>query len=223
MNTLLNPHYDFKSEENCAYINTITTYSNAFINTDLDTLKKAEKKALEGVNGYGIGVNVRSPWGDNKVLEAHIGEFGKNEDIVKKEITVKPGFMLSLQRHRGREELWEVTSGTLTVIFDGQVYTVKTGGNFKLPKGSVHCMINRDEEPVTVIETQTGICREADNVRLLDFNNRPTMPLSSKNEALSAIIYTEAHQEIEQKFGCEEKPNMVLLLPKFKKIINNME
>ncbi len=223
MSSLSNQYYNFNNPENIAYIDATTAYNAAFINSNLNLLQEAEIKALNGNNEYKIGVKVKSPWGTNKVIEAHISEFGKNEDIVKKEITIKPGFMLSLQRHRGREELWEVTSGTLTVISDGEIHTVNAGENIKLPKGNVHCMINLNNNPVTVIETQTGTCREADNVRLLDFNGRPTYPLKTKNEFLSAILYTQIHLEIEQKFGCDTKPNMALLSPEFKEKIDSME
>jgi len=153
-------------------------------------------------------VNVESPWGDNKVLSA---EHKDGVDTVMKEITVKPGFMLSLQRHRGRTELWEVKSGILTVISDGQRIEVPAGESIALPKGNVHCMNNVHEEPVTVIETQTGFCREADNVRLIDFNNRPTVPLSSAIEGKSAVLYVEMHNEIKAKFGCETEPLNILL------------
>ncbi|MAZ76056.1 MAG: hypothetical protein CMH31_02000 [Micavibrio sp.] len=219
----LNPHYIAKDPSAMSAVEDVATYDKAWAKADTTALLQAEKKALKGADGYDIDVMVESPWGDNKVLEAHIGDFGKNEDVVKKEITVKPGFMLSLQRHRGREELWEVTSGVLTVISDGEVHTVNAGESIQLPKGNVHCMISRDDDPVTVIETQTGTCREADNVRLMDFNNRPTIPLQNKNEALSAILYTKIHAEIEQKFGCETKPNMVLLSPAYKHIVENLD
>lgn len=219
----LNPHYIPKDQRAQSVIEAVAAYDKAWAEADKATLLHAEKKALKDKEGYDIGVTIESPWGDNKVLEAYIGEFGENQDIVKKEITVKPGFMLSLQRHRGREELWNVLSGVLTVISDGEIHTVHASENIRLPKGNVHCMINRNNAPVTIIETQTGTCREADNIRLMDFNNRPTIPLKDKNEALSAILYTQIHQEIEQKFGCETKPNVVLLAPSYKHIVENLD
>ena len=195
-------------------------YDVAFLETNNNYLEQSEKKALGGQAGYQKGVKVNSPWGDNTVLEASTDENGI--DTVIKEITVKSGFMLSLQRHRGREEFWEVESGTLTVILDGKLLTVNDGKSLLLPKGSVHCMINMHDEPVTVRETQTGICREADNVRLIDFNNRQTYPLKTKNEAQSAILYSTIHSEILEKFDCESKPNMVLLSSEFKQFIEEM-
>lgn len=222
INADLNPHYDFNNEDNKRVVEHVSQYDQAFENADLEFLEKAERKALKGSDGYKVGIQVESPWGDNKVLEARIDQFGKQSDIVKKEIKVKPGFMLSLQRHRGREELWEVKNGILTVISDGKVHTVKAGDSIQLPKGNVHCMVNRDGAPVAVIETQSGTCREADNVRLIDFNNRHTVPLSNINEAQSTVLYAAIHNEIKEKFGCETEPHPALLEPNFSQKLAEM-
>jgi len=207
-NPAWNPHYDFEDEGNLAAIKDVEAYDKAFAEEDAAFIQAAEIKALGGKTGYDKGIRVESPWGDNTVLD---NSHKDGQDITIKEIMVKPGFMLSLQRHRGREELWEVKSGILTVIADGERIEVKAGESIKLRKGVVHCMNNAHAEPVTVIETQTGINREADNVRLLDFNNRPVYPLTSENEFKSAQVYAALHAEIEQKFGASSKPNPALL------------
>ncbi len=220
---ILNPHYDWNDPENQKAITKARDYDTAFINQDAEALEAFEREALGGATGYAVGTKVNSPWGDNTVLEAHIGPLGANEDVAKKEITVKPGFMLSLQRHRGREETWVVESGTLTVISDGQRIEVPASESIQLPKGNVHCMINTHDEPVKVIETQTGFCREADNVRLVDFNNRPTIPLLTKSEGESAILYAQIHAEIKQKFGCKTSPNPALMSSDYKETISGLK
>ena len=220
MNKELNPHYNFDCADNQACQVEVLAYNSAYEADDKEALQEAERKALKGADGYAVGVNVESPWGDNKVLSA---DQKGGVDIVMKEITVKPGFMLSLQRHRGRAELWEVKSGTLTVISDGQRIEVPAGQSVELPKGNVHCMNNVHAEPVTVVETQTGFCREADNVRLLDFNNRPTIPLETVIEAKSAVLYVEMHNEIKNKFGCKTEPLNILLSDDYKSYLNQGE
>ena len=220
----LNPHYQFDDPKNVVEREKISAYDTAFINKDAEALAAFERDALKGQEGYAIGVKIEdSPWGDNTVLETHIGPLGADEDVVKKEITVKPGYMLSLQRHRGREETWAVTSGILTVISDSKRIEVKAGEEITLPKGNVHCMNNAHDEPVTVIETQRGFCREADNVRLVDFNNRPTVPLLTRTEAESAILYAELHAEICEKFGCKTELNQALLSPDYAKIVSGLK
>lgn len=223
ISSVLNPHYNWNNEDNKKAITKARDYDTAFINQDAEALEAFEKEALGGASGYAVGTKVNSPWGDNTVLEAHIGALGADADVIKKEIVVKPGFMLSLQRHRGREELWAVKSGTLTVISDGKRIEVKAGESVQLPKGNVHCMINAHDEPVKVIETQTGFCREADNERLVDFNNRPTIPLLTKSEGESAILYAEIHAEIEKKFGCKHKPNAALMTSEYKEAVQTLK
>ena len=62
-------------------------------------------------------------------------------------------------------------------------------------------MNNVGDDDVIVIETQTGKCRELDNVRLADFGNanskaRPTYPITTEVEYNSVILYREIQAEI---------------------------
>ena len=190
-NPAWNPHYDFNHPDNLREIAKVDSYR-----LDMD---KAD---------YATGQLVDSPWGNNQVLEA------KQEngiDVCIKRITVKPGYMLSLQRHRGREELWEVKEGTLTVILDGKRYDVPAGQSISMHRGAVHCMINSSDKPVVVVETQSGICREEDNIRLIDFNNRPTYPLTSETEYESALLYAHIQNDHAEWYGFENRPHEALL------------
>jgi mannose-6-phosphate isomerase-like protein (cupin superfamily) len=184
MNAKFNPawnaHYDFNDPAHIKEIEKVDSY-------------RLDADAAD----YAAGDVIQSPWGSNQVLEA---KRENGQDVCIKKIVVKPGFMLSLQRHRGREELWAVESGILTVIADGKRFEVKAGESIKLPKGCVHCMNNAHPEPVTVIETQTGVNREADNIRLMDFNNRPVYPLTTEVEFQSAKLYEQLRAEIEDRF-----------------------
>ncbi len=190
-NSEWNPHYDFENPENKREIEAVESY-------------RIEDDSAD----YESGQDVDSPWGSNHVIEARHSGGG---DVCIKQITVKPGYMLSLQRHRGRAELWDVRDGILTVILNGARYDVYAGGSLSLPQGSVHCMINSSDEPVTVVETQTGTCREKDNIRLLDSNERPTYPLTSEIEFQSAKLYAEIQAEHVDRYGFGVKPHSALL------------
>lgn len=190
-NPLWNPHYDFDAPANKAEIAAVENY-------------KIESDTAD----YSTGQIVDSPWGSNQVIEArHVGD----EEICIKEIVVRPGYMLSLQRHRARRELWEVTDGVLTVIVNGARRDVPSGQSITLPEGAVHCMINSSNNPVTVRETQSGICREKDNIRLVDFNNRPTYPLTSEIEFKSARLYASIQAEHAKRYGFSNLPPSELL------------
>lgn len=182
-----NPHYDFNDPANMKEIEAVDTYNISMDSAD-----------------YASGDVIESPWGSNQVIQS---KKENGQDICIKKITVKPGYMLSLQRHRGREELWEVEEGVLTVILDGERYDVPAGQSITLPKGAVHCMVNSSDMPVTVIETQSGSCREKDNIRLLDFNNRPTYPLTTENEYKSAILYAKIQSEHADRYGFDNRPH----------------
>lgn len=191
----LNAHYDFTDPDNLAEILLTEAYGRAFQEKDIHTLALAERRALNGRNGYAIGVDVAPPWGENKVIDV---KKDQNGDVVEciKLITLKPGAMLSLQRHLGRAELWEVEHGILTVVKDGELLELPAGQTLSLQPGSVHCMSNTHAAPTIVRETQTGLCYEADNTRLIDANGRPTYPLTTENELKSAQIYVQLHQTI---------------------------
>ena len=190
-NLAWNPHYDFTDAGNLREITKVEAYR-----LDLDR------------SDYSNGQNVDSPWGSNEVLRA---ERENGIDVCTKRITVLPGFMLSLQRHRGREELWDVREGSLTVILDGRRYDVPAGQSISMHRGSVHCMINSTDKPVVVIETQSGICREDDNIRLIDFNNRPIYPLTSEVEYRSALLYAFIQNDHADWYGFENRPHDALL------------
>lgn len=186
-----NPHYDFAHTANRAEILAVESY-------DL-----AGDRAQ-----YTAGQVVDSPWGANQVTGFDVS--GGIETCTK-EITVKPGYMLSLQRHRGRRETWDVLHGTLTVILDGVRYDVTAGQGIDIPQGAVHCMINTSAAPVTVRETQVGICREKDNIRLVDFSNRPTYPLTSEAEFRSALLYADIQKDLFERYGTGCAPDEKLL------------
>lgn len=206
----LNPHYDFQDPQNQAVIEAVEAYDRAFTHGDEAFLRAAERAALKGKDGYEIGVLVESPWGDNQVVSFYPGADGAPDTCIK-EITVKPGFMLSLQRHRGRSELWEVLEGTLTVIKNGEMIEVPAGESVTLEAGDIHCMNNAHDAPVKVRETQTGICREADNVRLVDANNRPTYPLTTPDELAAGKLYAQLQQKIALQFYHMTQPSQALL------------
>ncbi len=187
----LNPHYDFDNLANQSEIAAVESY-------------RLEEDGAD----YSAGQLVDSPWGSNRVVTFSRDD---NEETCIKEITVKPGYMLSLQRHRGRRELWETMDGTLTVILDGKKYDVPAGKSISIPQGAVHCMINISAAPVTVRETQQGICREKDNIRLVDFSNRPTYPLISDVEYQSALLYASIQDDLVRRYGTGHAPHPALI------------
>ena len=186
-----NTHYDFQNPENLRQIAAVDGY----------TLENDPK-------AYKAGEIIHSPWGINQVTD--IGA-ENDEDICIKKITINAGYMLSLQRHRGRKEIWNVKEGVLTVILNGELKEISSGHSIDIPKGAVHSMINSSDTPVVVLETQQGKCREGDNIRLIDSHGRPTYPLTSETEYKSAILYAQVQAAHAKRFGFEHAPHKSLL------------
>ena len=90
-----------------------------------------------------------------------------------KEIIVKPGERLSLQKHRRRAEHWTVVSGEALVTVGEQETLLKPGQSVDVPKGAVHRIRNPGDIPLHLVEVQMGeYFGEDDIVRLEDDYDR---------------------------------------------------
>lgn len=122
------------------------------------------------------------PWGNYERLD-----IGKGYQV--KRITVKPGGVLSLQKHRHRAEHWVVVSGAPEVTVDEAVRTYAANESVYIPLGSVHRLANRGAFPAVLIEVQTGdYLGEDDIIRLEDNYNRP----ETESPALAATDLQKA-------------------------------
>lgn len=90
-----------------------------------------------------------------------------------KRINVKPGGLLSLQKHFHRAEHWVVVSGTAEVTLDGKVMYIHENESIYLPIGCTHRMANPGKIPLELIEVQVGsYTGEDDIVRIEDIYAR---------------------------------------------------
>jgi len=90
-----------------------------------------------------------------------------------KRITINPGGVLSLQKHRHRSEHWIVVSGRPQITIDEIERTLEPNQSVYIPLGAVHRLANHGENPVVLIEVQTGeYLGEDDIIRLEDVYNR---------------------------------------------------
>jgi len=90
-----------------------------------------------------------------------------------KRIMVKPGASLSLQKHHHRAEHWVVVSGQGEVTCDDKVITLGPNESTYIPQGAIHRLANRTNEPLEIIEVQSGsYLGEDDIVRFEDHYGR---------------------------------------------------
>jgi mannose-6-phosphate isomerase len=90
------------------------------------------------------------PWGSFTVL--------KDEPQYKlKQLMVKPGNRLSLQRHQKREEHWLIIQGQPEITLDEQLLRLNPGDYVHIPLHSWHRIANPEGgDPVELIELQLG-------------------------------------------------------------------
>lgn len=106
------------------------------------------------------------PWGDYNDID-------EGERFRVKRIIVKPGGILSLQKHQHRSEHWVVVKGTGTVTRGEEVWDLGENQSTYIPKGVVHRLENKGDEPLHLIEVQVGdYVGEDDIVRLEDTYGR---------------------------------------------------
>ena len=109
---------------------------------------------------------VHRPWGWYDSID-------EGEHFKVKRIMVKPGASLSLQKHHHRAEHWIVVSGHGEVTCDDKVITLGPNQSTYIPQGSIHRLANRTDEPLELIEVQSGsYLGEDDIVRFEDHYGR---------------------------------------------------
>jgi mannose-1-phosphate guanylyltransferase/mannose-6-phosphate isomerase len=101
------------------------------------------------------------PWGHFEVIRA-----GKGFQV--KEIVVKPGARLSLQRHKHRSEHWVVVAGVAAVTLGGETLTLRENQSVYIPAGTDHRLANDRDLPLAIIEIQTGDYLGEDDIIRLD-------------------------------------------------------
>ena len=79
-----------------------------------------------------------------------------DEKFQVKKIHVHPGASLSLQSHKYRAEHWIVVSGVAEVTINEVVKLVSENQSVYIPLGAIHRMRNPGENPMELIEVQTG-------------------------------------------------------------------
>lgn len=101
------------------------------------------------------------PWGSWRTIR-------EGEGYRVKEIMVKPGCRLSLQRHSRRNENWIVVEGLALVSVDGAELERGPGQSAYVPLGSAHRLSNPGEGPLRVVEVATGSYLGEDDIERLE-------------------------------------------------------
>ncbi len=85
-----------------------------------------------------------------------------------KRIIVNPGAKLSLQRHQHRAEHWTVVEGNAWVRNGEEEFELTVSQSTFIPQRAIHRLENRTENPVVIIEVQTGSYTGEDDIERLE-------------------------------------------------------
>jgi len=109
---------------------------------------------------------VYRPWGSFDSVDA-------GEGYKVKRISVKPGARLSKQMHHHRAEHWVVVRGTARVFRNDEIFDLHENESVFIPLGATHYLENPGDEPLDIIEVQSGAyLGEDDIVRFDDIYGR---------------------------------------------------
>ncbi len=122
----------------------------------VDKLKASERPETD------LHRQVFRPWGSYDSLE-------NEENFQVKRLIVKPGAILSLQKHAHRSEHWVCVRGKCQVTRNDEVFDLNVNESTYVAIGDVHRIANPYDEPAHIIEVQCGdYLGEDDIVRLED-------------------------------------------------------
>ena len=97
------------------------------------------------------------PWGWYEVID-------QGERFKVKNIEVKPGHRLSLQKHHPRTEHWVGVSGTAEVQLNEDKQLLGENQSMYIPLGCMHRLSNPGKIPLKIIEVQSGPYLEEDDI-----------------------------------------------------------
>jgi len=127
-----------------------------------DVKRITDRLRAEGHETQKLHRTVHRPWGSFTVLED-----GAHHKI--KRLEIKPGAGISLQLHQHRSEHWVVVEGEAQVTRDEEVVILGRDQSTYIPAGTKHRLENLSDQPLIVIEVQTGrYLGEDDIVRFED-------------------------------------------------------
>lgn len=104
---------------------------------------------------------VSRPWGYYEVL-------AEGATFKVKRLMVKPGAKLSLQMHQYRAEHWVVVGGIADVVNDEQSMQLTANQSTYIPEKTRHRLSNSGNEPLYVIEVQSGSYLGEDDITRFD-------------------------------------------------------
>ncbi len=122
----------------------------------VDTLKIKDRSEVL------LGRQVFRPWGSYDSIDAE-------DNFQVKRLIIKPGAVLSLQKHAHRSEHWVCVKGTARITRNDEEFDLNVNESTYIAIGDVHRIANPYDAPCHIVEVQCGdYLGEDDIVRLED-------------------------------------------------------
>lgn len=148
--------------KDCIVVQTKDAVLVANKNDVQDVKKIVEELSVSGRMEHKLHREVFRPWGKYDLVDV-----GSTFQV--KKITVSVEQKLSLQKHAYRSEHWVVVSGHARVNLNDDIFTLSENESVYIPVGAIHALENIGNEPLELIEVQSGdYLGEDDIVRFED-------------------------------------------------------
>ena len=130
--------------------------------SNAQSIKKAiELLQTQGRSELTAHTTCYRPWGHYESLKLH-------PRFQVKQISVKPGAKLSLQKHFHRAEHWVVVKGTAIVTKGEEEILLSENESTYIPLGTMHRLFNPGTIPLELIEVQSGSYLGEDDIVRVD-------------------------------------------------------
>lgn len=148
----------------------IIATDDAILVTDIRQTENVEKTvdviALAGGSKHLHHSTIYKPWGSSRTILS-------TDEFQVKELVMKPGASLSLQKHMHRAEHWVVVEGTAEVLCNGHKTLLQENESLYIAPGSLHRLANPGRISLRIVEVQSGLCLgEDDIIRFENTNER---------------------------------------------------
>lgn len=110
---------------------------------------------------YASHLTVYRSWGSYRTLKV-------GDRFMIKYITLKPGALIPLQRHRHRAEHWVVVGGAARVTRDGETFDLTEDQSAYIPIGAKHRLENPFDAELHIVEVQSGAVLSKDDIERFD-------------------------------------------------------
>ncbi len=128
-----------------------------------DVKELVDQLKADGRTEINLHRQVFRPWGSYDGIDYE-------DNFQVKRLIVKPGAVLSLQKHAHRSEHWVVVKGRALITKNDEEFDLKVNQSTYVAIGDVHRIANPYDEPVHIIEVQCGDYLGEDDIVRFDDN-----------------------------------------------------